>query len=341
MKWFRRKFGLILWCSCLAAAQSPPDTEYKEALKHAESLRARGDLPGVIRTLTPWVERYPDRAEAQHALGLAYYQQSDLAGAVRHLSAAMKLEAENSQPWKQTIETLAMTYYFGNRAQDALPLLEKVATWNPGDTYFQYALGMSYIYARDRDKARRTFARLFGIPPDSPQASVLAAHFLVRENFVAEGQELIREAQKKKPDLPDVNYRLGLISLTNGALPEAIDHLRKELAANPLHPMAWHYLGDIHIRMGRFDEAVAALQRSIWLNLRSTESYIFIAKAYSQQGKHLEAEHALKRVLELAPQSYEAHFLLARIYHKTNRTELARKEMEIANKLRSEGDAKR
>jgi Tfp pilus assembly protein PilF len=37
---------------------------------------------------------------------------------------------------------------------------------------------------------------------------------------------------------------------------------------------------------------------------------------------------------ELAPQSYEAHFLLARIYHKTNRPELAKKEMEIANKLR-------
>lgn len=304
-------------------------------------MRARGDLEGVIRSLTPWVERYADGAEAQHALGLAYYQQNNLAGAIRHLSAALKLERENSPSWKQTVETLAMAYYFSNRTQDALPLLEKAVIWNPKDSYFLYALAMTYVYARDRDGAKQTFARLFNISPDSPQASVLTAHFLVRENFVAEGEELIREAQKKRPDLPDINYRLGLIALTNGTLSEAIIYLEKELATNPMHPMAWHYLGDIYVRLDKLDQAITALQRSIWLNLRATESYVLIATAYTQQEKYLEAEQALKRALELAPQSYEAHFLLARIYHKTSRPELAKKEIEIANKLRTESDAKR
>jgi tetratricopeptide (TPR) repeat protein len=301
-------------------------------------MRARGDVDGVVRTLTPWVEKYPDRVEAQHALGLAYYQQNNFPGAIRHLSAALKLEPENSSAWKQTVETLGMAYFFSNRAQEALPLLEKAVAWNSGDTYFLYALAMTYVYARDRDNARRTFARLFDIPPDSAQAFVLAAHFLVREKFVAEGEELILEAQKKRPDLPDVSYRLALIALTNGALPEATKYLEKELAVNPLHPMAWHYLGDIHIRLGKLDQAVAALQRSIWLNLRSTESYILIAKAYTEQGKLFEAEQALARALELAPQNYEAHFSLSRIYHKTNRPELAKKEIAIANKLRSESE---
>ena len=38
---------------------------------------------------------------------------------------------------------------------------------------------------------------------------------------------------------------------------------------------------------------------------------------------------------------YEAHFQLARVYHKTNRPELAKKEMEIASKLRAESDGRR
>ena len=331
---------LFLWCHGVCFAQAPPAEEYRNALKEAEAIRDRGDLEGVVRTLLPWVEKYPDEAEAQHALGLAYYQQNNFASALRHLSAALKLEPENSRPWKQTVETLAMAYYFSSRTQDALPLLEKAVTWNPEDTYYLYALAMTYLYARDLDGARRTFARLFAISPDSPQALVLTAHFLVREKFVPEGEELIRKAQEKRPDLPDVNYRLGLIALTNGALPEAKVYLEKELAANPLHPMAWHYLGDIHIRNGKLDQTVLALQRSIWLNLRATESYLLIASAYNRQEKYFEAEQALKRGLEFAPQNYEAHFLLARIYHKTNRPELAQREISLANKLRAETEAK-
>lgn len=332
---------LLLFCFLsICHAQTPSPPEYDKALKQAQDMQAQGDLEGAIKTLGLWVEKYPDQPQGQHLLGLAYYQKQDWGSAIRHLTAALKLEAENSAAWKQAAETLAMAYYFSNRVQDAVPLLEKAVTWNPGDTYFLYALAMSYVYVRDLESANRAFARLFGIPPDRPEALVLTSHFLAREKFVAEAQKLILEAQKKRPDLPDLNYRLALMALTNGALPEAVKHLEKELAGNPAHPMAWHYLGDIYVRQGKWDEAIRCLQRAIWLNLRSTESYIVIANAYAQQGKHQEAEQALKRALALAPQNYEARFLLARIYHKTNRPELARREMELANRLRAESEAR-
>ena len=235
----------------------------------------------------------------------------------------------------KTLETLALSYYFSNRLQEARPLLETVAGWKPADTYVGYALAIAHAYARDWDAARRTFARLFDIPPGGPEALVLTAHFLTREKFVAEAEQLIREAQKKRPELPDLNYRLGLIALTNGDLAEALKHLQQELAGNPIHPMAWHYLGEVYLKQGKPEEAAKALQRAIWLNLRSVESYVLIASAYMQQGKYSPAEQALHRALELAPQSYEAHFQLGRLYHKTNRPELAKKEIELANRLRN------
>src|SRR5262249_15876371 len=154
---------------------------------------ARGDLDGAARTLRPWIESHPDRPEALHILGVAYHQRGDYAGAIRHLSAALKLEPENSPAWKQTVETLGMAYSFGNRVQEARPLLAKAVTWNPGDTYFRYALAMAHLYARDLDAARRTFADLFEIPADSAQAYLLTSHFASRENLVAEGTELIRK----------------------------------------------------------------------------------------------------------------------------------------------------
>jgi superkiller protein 3 len=329
---------LVLWCA--AAAAQAPSGDYSTALKAAAELSARGDLDGVVRTLRPWIEALPDRPEAQHTLGLAYYQRGDYAGAIRHLSAAMKLETENSPAWKQTVETLGMAYYFGNRVQEARPLLAKAVAWNPGDTYFRYAFALSSLYARDLDAARRTFAELFETPPDSAQAYLLASHFASRENLVAEGAELIRKAQEKQPGLADVSFRLGLVALGAGDIADAVKHLKKELEANPLHPMAWHYLGDAYLRSGDVPHAITALQRAIWLNLRGTESYLLISGAYLRQGKEHEAEQALLRAVELEPQSYQAHFQLARLYHKTNRLELAKKETEIANKLRTQGDAR-
>ncbi len=87
--------------------------------------------------------------------------------------------------------------------------------------------------------------------------------------------------------------------------------------------------------MGKLDDAVVPLQRAIWLNLESTKSYLLLATVYAQQDRHFVAENTLKRVIDMDPRNYEAHFQLARIYHKTNRAELARKEMAIANELRT------
>jgi tetratricopeptide (TPR) repeat protein len=310
--------------------------DYAGALDHAKKMQAAGDLEGVVRTLTPWIEKDPARAEAQHLLGAAYYQRQRYPEAIRHLAAAWKLEREDSPAFRQTVEALGMAYYFSNRTQDALPLLEKAVTWNREDTYLAYALAMARVYSRDWKGAARSFAGLFGVPPDSAEALALTADFLFREKLLAEAEKLVLEAQKKRPDLPDLHYRLGLIALTNGAYPDAVRHLERELARNPSHPMAWHYLGYAYQRQGKPEQAIRSLQRSIWLNLRFPDSYVQIADAYSQQGKYVEAEQALQRAIELAPQSYEAHFSLARLYHRTNRPELAQKEMAIATKLRGQ-----
>jgi Tfp pilus assembly protein PilF len=55
---------------------------------------------------------------------------------------------------------------------------------------------------------------------------------------------------------------------------------------------------------------------------------------YSQQERYFVAENTLKRAIDMDPRNYEAHFQLARIYHKTNRPELAKQQMAVADELR-------
>ncbi len=330
----RVAIALLVMAPASAKAQSAVDTAYSQALGQAEQLLGKGDQEAVIRLLTPWVQKNPKLAEAQHGLGLAYYQKPDFPNAIRHLSMAFQLERENTPVWRQTVEILAMAYYFSNRAKDALPLLEMATGWTKDNTNFSYTLAMAYLATHDRDNARRWFARIFGVPTESPQAFILAADLMSQEKYVDDSEAMILEALKQKPDLPLVNYKLGLIALTRGNFPDAAKHMLKELETNPGHSNAWHYLGDAYVKMGKIDEATEPLQRAIWLNLQSTKSYILLASVYSQQDRLFVAENTLKRAIDMEPRNYEAHFQLARIYYKTNRPELAKKEMALANELR-------
>ena len=47
------------------------------------------------------------------------------------------------------------------------------------------------------------------------------------------------------------------------------------------------------------------------------------------------ADNTLRRAVQVDPQNYEAHFLLARLYHKTNRPDLAKQELTVAERLRA------
>jgi tetratricopeptide (TPR) repeat protein len=339
---FCTPFGLVAAALTITLAlfAQPSLESYAQALDQAERLFEKGDMDAVIAELSRWVEKQGGR-EAYHGLGLAYYQKKDFASAIRYLSAAIKLEPENSAVWRQTVEILGMSYYFNNRPKDALPLLAKAIESSPQNTDLRYTLAMCYVDVSDRDNARRNFAALFGIPPDSPQAFLLAADLALQEKHGADAEAQILEAGRRHANLPEFNYRLALVALEKGEYQKAVELLQKELAVNPSHPMAWYWLGNAYVQSGKLDEAVGPLQRSIWLNLRSVASYVLLANVCLQQGKFPAAENALQRALEMDPQNYEAHFLLSRVYYKTNRIEDAKSHMAIVEKLRGLPETKR
>ena len=139
---------------------------------------------------------------------------------------------------------------------------------------------------------------------------------------------------KKWPDFPEVRYKLGLIAVTKHDYAAVVEHMKAELAHNPAHTLAWHYLGEALAKLEKPDDAASALQRAIWLNALSVRSYITLGQVYSEQGKFALAESSLNHALTIEPQNYQANYLLGRLYSRTNRPELAKQRMAIAEKLR-------
>lgn len=319
----------------LPAISAQPDrTDYGPALAEAGKLFAAGNFAGVIEKLGGLAEKLPDAAEVQHGIGLAYYQQQDYAKAIRHLSLALKNEQEDSSPWRQTVEILGMADYFSRNWRDAAPLLARAATWSPDNETLLYTLAMAHIYGHDRTAARQTFARLFGVPPDSARALMLAADIMYQEELADDAEVLYLETFKKWPDTPDVRFKLGLIAFTRRDYPAAVEQMRAELKRDPAHALAWQFLGDALDKSGKLAEAVDALQRAIWLNGRSAKLFVMLAQVYTEQGQLAIAENSLRHALAIDPQNYEANFLLAKLYFRTNREDLAKQRMAVAEGLR-------
>jgi tetratricopeptide (TPR) repeat protein len=323
----------LVFCVCGALpAQTGDVGRYADDLRQADQLLSKGDFAAVIETLKPWPEKLPNRPEAYHFLGLAYYRLRDFPAAIRHLSAALDLESPNSDARKQTIEILGAAYYFTNQWRQAVPLLEQ-AVGPAANSDLLYSLAISYLFTGNSDGARRAFAGVFGIDPDSPQSYVLAVDLMRKERLQAEAENLLQDAHGKWPDFRGLASRLAAVATSKGDHARAATLLREEVKNNPSQPASWHALGEALLSLGQPADAAESLKRAIWLDPRATASYILLAKLYMDAGSYEVAEDTLHQALKTAPQSYEANFLLGRLYHKTARPELARKQLAIAEQI--------
>jgi Tfp pilus assembly protein PilF len=97
--------------------------------------------------------------------------------------------------------------------------------------------------------------------------------------------------------------------------------------------MAYSQLGDAYVRQSKWTEAIAALQQSLWLNPYYSAPYILLGKAYSRTGNLGTAEGMLRRAIQYDPNNRTAHYLLAQLLQQMGRTEEAKREFAIAEKL--------
>ena len=102
--------------------------------------------------------------------------------------------------------------------------------------------------------------------------------------------------------------------------------------------MAYYTLGEAYSRQLKWDAAVGPLQKSIWLNPFFSGPYIVLGKVYLRKGEMANAESMLRRALKMDPNNFSGHHLLAQVLQHSNRAEEAKKEFELADKLRTSSE---
>ncbi|HVF92088.1 MAG TPA: tetratricopeptide repeat protein [Blastocatellia bacterium] len=318
--------------------QAPEPQAGSAALTQARTLLAAGAVDSAIEALKAIPKAAADESQVGHLLGLAYYQKADYPRAIEYLSSSVKRYKEGSAQYRQSVQLLGMSHYFLGHSKEAIPYLELVKGWAPGNVENSYVLGITYLQAHDAERARGNFARMFSVGPDSASAYLINAQMMIRQRFEELAEKELARALEIDPKLPQANFLLGELAIYRANIDLGIELLKKEIAINPGFAMSYYMLGEGYSRQLKWDEAIAPLQKSIWLNPFFSGPYIVLGKVYLKKGDLPNSESILRRALAMDPNNYSGHHLLAQVLQQADRMAEAKKEFEIAESLRTASD---
>ena len=300
-------------------------------------LTEQGKFDDALAGLNEISKTNPTAKNLSHEFGVTYYRKGDYGNAVAALQRAI---AENPDD-KEATQLAGLSLYLSNKPAEAIPYLVKVQSWYPSASVdASYILGVAYIQTKDYASARRAFAKMFQVPPDSAAAYLFTARLLLRLDFAPVAEEYGKKAIELDAKLPLAHQVLGELYLYENKLPEATAQFEQEIAINPGNPGAYYKLADAYSRAQKFDEAEKLLQRSIWLDSTSSAPYILLGKVLEKKGETELAVRALQRALAMDPNNSVTHHLLGQSYRALGRMDDAARELKLAESLQSAKDPK-
>jgi tetratricopeptide (TPR) repeat protein len=311
-----------------AAKPAVPSSDLASALRLAQ----QGKYDEALASLQAAASQTPKPTGLSHAMGVVYYKKGDYLKAAEYFKQALAEDPTD----KEATELLGLSYYRAGRPSEAIPYLEKVQTWYPqANVDACYVLGISYIQAKDYPNARKWFANMFNVPPDSAPAYLFTARMLFRQEFNPIAEEYAQKAIASDPKLPLAHQLLGEIHMFLSRIPEAIKDFEQELAINPGYPAAYYKLADAYSRIQKYEDAERLLQRSIWLDPTSTGPYILLGKVLQKKGEPVLAVGFLQHAAEMDPNNPTTHQILGQAYRDIGKSDDAARELKIAEQLRN------
>jgi tetratricopeptide (TPR) repeat protein len=305
---------------------------HEARMARADELLRLGKPQDALALLNQVATAAPATPHLEARIGKAYFQSNQFQKAVPHLRLAVQQNDSDAE----SIQLLALSDFALADYAAAIPLFEKLGPRLPQNTADgPYLLASCYMMTERREEARRTFANLFAVPPDSAMAYLMFGKFLIRQRLEDRAVPEIQAALERDPHLAMAHFLLGEISLYKGDASGAVEELNKELANNPAVWLVYWRLGDAYVRLEKYEEAEKVLKQAVWLNESSTGAYILLGQVALKRDNPGLAAGYLERAVKLDPLNDYIHYFLGKAYQGLGRAEEAKEHFTIANQLRN------
>jgi tetratricopeptide (TPR) repeat protein len=360
---------LFLLITAPARAQGQHAHDFERLFARALELHQAGDILGAIDSYKTALTISPDRADALSNLGAAYVRLGQYDDAITHYQAALKVD-----PLSHAVRlNLALAYYKSARPQAAISQLKQVVASEPqarnaylvlADCYLQtgqdqeavallkprepllgddlayaYLLGTALLRTGDAAEGQKYVDRVFGAGESAEAHLLMAIAHLGQHDYRAAKTELQRAVQLN-PRLPTAQSLYGRTLRLLGEHEAAERAFRKELDLNVNDFEANLQLGNLRKDAQKFEEASTYLERATTVRPADLTARKLLATLRLQTGKVDEAVRMFEEIVKEAPDAVEVHVQLATAYNRLKRTEDARRERAIIDRLNAEAQAK-
>ena len=174
------------------------------------------------------------------------------------------------------------------------------------DLYNRYQLALEMEGRRDFAHAIAAHGSILSEAPDFVYARRKLSEVLIRAGQLRESEVVLKELIEKHQAV-DVTYlNLALVRYRAKKMGEALDWLRKGVAAFPASAALRHRLGRLLLEAKLYDEAERELREAQALEPRFLDVYVALGAALTGQGRKDDARTVYEKVREIAPDSPEA-----------------------------------
>lgn len=298
----------------------------------AQNLVEKGKADDALQVLDPISRQTPEPPGVERLRGEAYYLKAKFEDADNAFQKAIQQDPDD----RESIQLRGVTLFRMGKPAEAIPLLERshenLRMLNLDGTY---VLALCYLNTHRLDPARRNFAALYRIPPESASSYLLLARMLMRWQNSPAAQEMAQKAATLNPRLPEAHLILGQVALGEGKVDEALSEFQREAAMNPMYGPVYDRLGDAYMQKNEFDKAQDALNQALLLEPDATGPYILLGQVLLKQDNPATAAIYLKRAVQMDPENEFSHYLLGQAYRDLGKKQEAMAEFQASAKIKA------
>jgi tetratricopeptide (TPR) repeat protein len=284
----------------------------------------------AIDTLEEALKYDPESAEIRTNLAMLYLQQQQFEKVLEILSAL----PDRNERDQRALTALAVCNFVLGRYHEAASLYSKLADLHPGDKELALTLAVVLYLNGDVEESKRVLLRVPNDPATQAQYHVILADAF---RFRAKIPQALAEYEKAialAPDLPSVNYRLGVLESELHEYDKAAQSFRQELKINPNDPDANYSMGAYYLNYGSDPGAARTyFEKTLQFNPQHLGAYLGLMKIYLSASQAAEALQLAEKAKELGRGNDEFHYLMSRIYNLLGKKELAEEELKIFGQM--------
>jgi tetratricopeptide (TPR) repeat protein len=285
----------------------------------------RGKADAAIADLRAVQRDQPNSIPLQRALARAYLKNDDPTLAEETLRAAV--QASPNDP-NARLDLAQLLVRMGQPDQ-ALPMLEKLATDQPANAAVLEAFFDVQIARKDFAGARRTAALVQTAKPELPAGNYMSGLAELADGKPDAARAAFERAAAISPSAVEPVTALVRLDLSQQHQDAALARLDKVIAQFPKNPLARNLKGEVLAQLKRTDPAIASFREAIALTPAWITPYRNIATAEFAAGRNDEAIKALQEGVKASRDAPELVADLAGLYERTGRVNDAVAQYEV------------